>query len=90
MQTISPETEGLVRRHTPCGGFTNRVYLLLVVGGTVLMLLAVLGEMQPRLTCVAALWSASGLYGLSELLRPERRRALPDPEYFCADVTGDY
>lgn len=90
MHIIPPETERSDRRSAPRAGFTPGVYRMLMLGGTLLMILAVLGDMQPRLTCVAALWSVSGLYGLSEVLRKDRRRTLPYPGSFCSDPVRDY
>lgn len=78
MLTMLAETERSDQRPAPRKVFTDLVYLMLMLGGSSVMLLAVVGEMQPRLTCVAALWSVSGLYGLSEILRSDRRWSAPE------------
>lgn len=75
MHTLSRE---IARRNAllaPRREFTNRVHFLLMVGGTVVMLLAVLSNMQPRLTCAASLWLVAGFYGLVQLLRTDPRAA---------------
>ena len=71
MHTMSKEVATFGSLLAPRREFTNRVHLLLMAGGTLVMLLALLSDMQPRLTCVASLWSVAGLYGLSQLLRPD-------------------
>jgi hypothetical protein len=56
--------------------FTARVHMLLMVGGTLLMLLALQSGMQSHLTCAASLWSVAGFYGFAQLLRTESQAAV--------------